>query len=279
MFGLFENKKDTAIINDRNFLKEVTDNGLQSVLHLNFHNISTKKKGTVCLITDPERKCVDDKIKLFTYYGDSVTVDLVSLHASYLNNGVVKIDNVWLANLKETNSFLNDFLMVKDNSLKNKLSSTEVFWQNNKRDTEFENEDKLYFCKVGKTYKFLDMDDNVVKGEILATKTVRFGDYRPLSVKYYRMTGLYIQEFSEDNTKKEQKTCIHCVSINYDENIPELFQSKKITDNEEVIHVQDKPVYKTFHEEIYHLKETEIVKDGFSENKDKKARRKSEKNK
>lgn len=76
------------------------------------------------------------------------------------------------------------------------------------------------------------------------------------------MTGLQLKELV-DLSFLPRRNCIHCVSVNHDENIGEPFfrpKTQKILDNEEVVRVKDEPIIKaTETDEIIDLKEEDIV--------------------
>ena len=243
----------------------MSENDLQTLLKIEFINQKTKQKYSDIFITSSSPRSKEcSYVTVYTFDGRPIVIDLLSMtKMRNIEDEIEKVNVLRIANEKEAKKFLNDFLNNRWNvDFKKELSPRELRWQSYDRKREFENEYKLYLCKLGKTYKFLDENEKVVVGEIVATKTVRFGCLDTIHNCYERMTGLQLKMLV-DLPFLPIRTCVHCVSINYDENFTEPFfknRKHKLLDNDEVLRVRDEPMVKaTVVDDIMDLTEEYIV--------------------
>lgn len=265
MFEFFKKDKTKKLIENRTFLTEMSGTELQTLLKIDFVYQKTKQKYSDVFITSNvqyDKLC--SFITIYTFSGKPIVIDLLSLTTMQkYDDEIAKITDIRIANEREAETFLNNYLNYQWNdNFKKQWSVQEFIWQNLDRKREFENEDKLYLCQVGKKYNFLDENEKVVVGEVVATKTVRFGYGDQYHKCYQRMTGLQLKE-SVDLSFLPRRNCIHCVSVNHDENIGEPFfrpKTQKILDNEEVVRVRDEPIIRaTETDDVFDLKEEYIV--------------------
>lgn len=265
MFEFFKKDKTKKLIENRTFLTEMSGTELQTLLKIDFVYQKTKQKYSDVFITSNvqyDKLC--SFITIYTFSGKPIVIDLLSLTTMQkYDDEIAKITDIRIANEREAETFLNNYLNYQWNDdFKKQWSVQEFIWQNLDRKREFENEDKLYLCQVGKKYKFLDENEKVVVGEVTATKTVRFGYGDQYHKCYQRMTGLQLKELV-DLSFLPRRNCIHCVSVNHDENIGEPFfrpKTQKILDNEEVVKVRDEPIIRaTETDDVFDLKEEYIV--------------------
>lgn len=265
MFEFFKKDKTKKRIENRTFLTEMSGTELQTLLKIDFVYQKTKQKYSDVFITSNvqyDKLC--SFIIIYTFSGKPIVIDLLSLTTMQkYDDEIAKITDIRIADEREAETFLNNYLNYQWNDdFKKQWSVQEFKWQNLDRKREFENEDKLYLCRVGKKYKFLDENEKVVVREVTATKTVRFGYCYQHHICYQIMTGLQFKGLV-DLSFLPRRNCIHCVSVNHDENIGEPFfrpKTQKILNNEEVVKVRDEPIIKaTEADEIIDLKEEYIV--------------------
>lgn len=122
MFEFFKKDKTKKLIENRMFLTEMSGTELQTLLKIDFVYQKTKQKYSDVFITSNvqyDKMC--SFIKLYTFCGKSIVIDLLSLTTMQkYDDEIAKITDIRIANEREAKTFLNNYLNYQWNDdLKN----------------------------------------------------------------------------------------------------------------------------------------------------------------